>query len=252
MEVEMNERLKTMMPPRQHKTARGDDHDENVKKISKFKHDKWVKTHCINTRTIRDDIITFRAFCGGGAILQVWSVFPLATPCVANYILVGPIPHQIEIAKCPSFHSDGFVYRPAVPSDLNALCAIEHGSFDYPMDAESFGLGSIHIALGHKHKEDGVDTYVLEYSQCVVAYVSVRHTPATFTTYIHSLAVIGAVCRRGVGRELLWLKITLPVDVENAVVGIQLHKSFGFVQKQRCKKHYGAMGNDGIKMDLFI
>ena len=143
-------------------------------------YDKWVKTHRINMRSIRDAIITFRAFCGGGAILQVWSVFPLATPCLANYLLVSPDPHQIEIAKCPSFH-------------LNALCAIEHGCFDYPMDAESFGLGSIHIALGHKHKEDGVDTYVLEYSQCVVAYVSVRHTPATFTTYIHSLAVIGAV-----------------------------------------------------------
>ena len=43
----------------------------------------------------------------------------------------------------------------------------------------------------------------LEYSSCVVAYVSVRHTPATFTKYIHSLAFIGAVRRRGSGRVLL-------------------------------------------------
>ena len=167
------------MPPRQSKTARSDDHDENFKKVSKVKHDKWVKTHRITTRSIRNAIVTFRSLCGGHAskILQLGSVSPLETPCVASYLLVGPTPHQIEIAKCPSFHPNGFIYRPAISSNLDALCAIEHASFDYPMDTESLRLGSIHIALGHKHKEDGIDTYVLEYSQCVVAYASVRHTP---------------------------------------------------------------------------
>ena len=78
--------------------------------------------------------------------------------------------------------------------------------------------------------------------------------------HIHSLAVIGAVRwssasleinRRPKREDAVAGEITLHVDVENAV-GIQLYKSFGFVQKQRRKKHYGAMGNDGIKMDLFI
>ncbi|MFI8593974.1 ribosomal protein S18-alanine N-acetyltransferase [Microbacterium sp. NPDC078428] len=142
--------------------------------------------------------------------------------------------------------------RPAAPSDLGAIMALERASF--PTDAWSETMMREELVSTHAHY------VVLEEAGRVVGYGGVRAARGLPDADIQTLALDPQVRGRGQGRALLRAlvghardsgakKVFLEVRADNSVAH-SLYVSEGFGELGRRPRYYQPDGVDAIVMEL--